>query len=92
MNKIPSYLALAILLASCNSEIASSGNNPTGTVASALENNGIKSFKSIESEEAKTSLNLQPDMVLLDVRTPEEFAAGHLQGAQLLNFYDPDFL
>ena len=29
--------------------------------------------------------------VLLDVRTPEEFADGHLVGATLINYYDDDF-
>ncbi|WP_375435522.1 rhodanese-like domain-containing protein [uncultured Hymenobacter sp.] len=33
----------------------------------------------------------QPRTVLLDVRTPDEFAAGHLKGAQNLNFRAPDF-
>lgn len=28
---------------------------------------------------------------LLDLRTPEEFAQGRLQGAELMNFYDKDF-
>ncbi|HEY9842181.1 MAG: rhodanese-like domain-containing protein [Candidatus Sericytochromatia bacterium] len=28
---------------------------------------------------------------LIDVRTPEEFAQGHLQEAALMNFYDADF-
>ncbi|UOQ51488.1 rhodanese-like domain-containing protein [Hymenobacter cellulosivorans] len=31
------------------------------------------------------------NVVVLDVRTPEEFATGHLQGAQNLNFRDPNF-
>lgn len=33
----------------------------------------------------------QPQVVVLDVRTPEEFAAGHLSQAQNLDFRAPDF-
>lgn len=30
-------------------------------------------------------------LVVLDVRTPEEFAQGHLDGATTIDFYAPDF-
>ncbi len=33
----------------------------------------------------------QKDFVILDVRTPEEFAEGHLAGAVNVNFLAPDF-
>jgi rhodanese-related sulfurtransferase len=32
------------------------------------------------------------DVVILDVRTPEEFAAGHLKNAININYYDKDFV
>lgn len=31
------------------------------------------------------------DVIVLDVRTPEEFADGHLEGAVMIDFYSPDF-
>lgn len=31
------------------------------------------------------------DLVILDVRTPEEFAEGHLEDARLIDFYAEDF-
>jgi rhodanese-related sulfurtransferase len=33
----------------------------------------------------------QPDVVILDVRTPEEYAAGHLPGSILIDFNSPTF-
>jgi len=32
-----------------------------------------------------------PDAVILDVRTPQEYASGHIPHAVLKNFYDQDF-
>lgn len=41
-------------------------------------------------DEVKKAL-AQPEVVLLDVRTPEEYATGHLRNAQNLDFRSPDF-
>jgi len=33
-----------------------------------------------------------PEFVLLDIRTPREFKAGHIEGAVLIDYYSQDFL
>ena len=33
-----------------------------------------------------------PDVVLLDVRTPKEYQEGHIQGALLLDYYSSDYV
>lgn len=39
---------------------------------------------------ASSPIEVGPDTIVLDVRTPEEFAAGHLDGAMLLDFNGGD--
>ncbi|WP_168194543.1 rhodanese-like domain-containing protein [Antarcticibacterium arcticum] len=45
----------------------------------------------IKVDEAKTILAEDPNVIILDVRTPEEFQEGHIEGAVLINFFDDNF-
>ena len=47
--------------------------------------------KDLTADETERMLKLQSDIVIIDVRTSEEFAQGHLQGAVNLDFFAPDF-
>lgn len=62
------------------------------------QNDGAKTatqtLESIAPQEAFERIHENqnnPNFVILDVRTPEEYAAGHLEKADLLNFYSPTF-
>jgi rhodanese-related sulfurtransferase len=45
----------------------------------------------LNSPEIEKILNKNKTIVVLDVRTPEEFAAGHLKGAQNIDVRQSDF-
>ncbi len=46
----------------------------------------------VEPAEANAVIDVgDPDLVVLDVRTPEEFAEAHLADAILIDIYEPDF-
>ncbi|MCS6991390.1 MAG: rhodanese-like domain-containing protein [Chitinophagales bacterium] len=59
------------------------------TLISAAQQAPIK-YHNISSREA-ARLMQSSHVIVLDVRTPEEYAAGHLPKARLINFYDKDF-
>jgi rhodanese-related sulfurtransferase len=49
------------------------------------------SFRIVAAAAFDQQLRQTPDAVLLDVRTPEEYATGFIPGAQLMDFKDPSF-
>jgi len=45
----------------------------------------------LNATEFESLLSKDKTVQLVDVRTPEEYAAGHIEGARLIDFYDTDF-
>src|SRR5690554_642730 len=47
--------------------------------------------KLLNAKKFYREMEQEPSKIVLDVRTPEEFEAGHIKGALNINFYDEDF-
>lgn len=54
----------------------------------ACSDGGANSYEQITPQEAKTIMDTEKDYVILDVRTAEEFAEGHIEDAVLLDYED----
>ena len=80
---LPVVLAmLALLLAACGSSDTAEAPESSSTAP------GIRV---VSAEQAASLLDQDPAPTIIDVRTPEEFAQGHLDGAVLVDYNAPDF-
>lgn len=81
---------LAILVAAgCGGSSDSSPPADAVTPAAQDAEAGIRLVSATDG--AAIQANPPDDLVILDVRTPEEFAEGHLDGAVMIDFYREDF-
>lgn len=58
---------------------------------SASSKSAMKSITNVSAIETETLLQSHPEIVVIDVRTQEEFAEGHIAGAKNVNFNAPNF-
>lgn len=52
---------------------------------------GQSGVQKLEADNFENKLTTTTDKIILDVRTPGEFADGHLAESTLINYYDSDF-
>ena len=52
------------------------------------ENEKAPAYEQITAEQAKTIMDTEKDYVIIDARTEEEFAAGHIENAILIPEYE----
>ncbi|HLP28556.1 MAG TPA: rhodanese-like domain-containing protein [Candidatus Didemnitutus sp.] len=50
------------------------------------------SFGDVTTQKASSMISSKKGLLILDVRTPEEFAKGHLERARLMNYYEKSFM
>ena len=80
-----SILLVAILLASGCASADTKSSKPESDAQTLETISSKKAFDLIQNNQA------DPDFVILDVRTPAEFAAGHIENAVLIDFYAKTF-
>lgn len=74
---------LALLLGACSADTASD------TVAASTQD--ADGVRVVSVEAAAAMVAEEPPPTIIDVRTPEEFAQGHLEGAVLVDYNAPGF-
>lgn len=64
---------------------------PPAATAPAAATAPQREVRDVDALTAARWLKEHPDTVVLDVRTPDEYADGHIEGARLLDFQSDDF-
>ena len=59
-----------------------------GLTACGGENGKVSTYEQITAEQAKTIMDTEKDYVIIDARTEEEFAEGHVENSILIPEYE----
>ncbi|MHA3770357.1 rhodanese-like domain-containing protein [Verrucomicrobiota bacterium sgz303538] len=86
--KAPTLLCVALLVAGSS---FADDKDKAAAPAQAATSPAAAAPKNVTPDEAEKLLKSQKDVVVLDVRTPDEFEAGHIAGAKNVDFQSDDF-
>ena len=87
MIKILAILMLAVTLTACGMEEAADDSNVRNETVEITEDVMIH-YEQITAEDAKKLMDTESDFIIVDARTEEEFAEGHIPGAILIPEYE----
>src|SRR5687768_17154520 len=85
--KAPVFLCVTVALA-CSTFAEDKKEASTPAAASTA---AASSIKDVTPQEAEDLIKSRKDVVVLDVRTPEEFQSGHIAGAKNVDAQEDDF-
>lgn len=96
MNFDIKYILFAVVLSgglamtSCKNETTTTSAETPSAPTAAPEGLDIGKVQFLEAEDFKKESS-RGGAVLIDVRLPQEFEKGHIEGAKNINFFDPKF-
>jgi phage shock protein E len=81
--------AITLTLAACGGGDESTGANAPSADAETAP--AARPAYGLVTPQEAAELAAEPDVTVIDVRTPEEFDEGHLEGATMIDLSAPDF-
>jgi len=89
----PRLIALLLATALIAGACGAGDDDATSAEAEATEAEATAGLRQVSAtESAELIANGADDLIILDIRTPDEFNEGHLEGAIIIDFYDADFV